>query len=241
MRAALVLAAGLVLPLVAPLPAAATTCALVAIADPVGDAVITTTGRAALEVSVSGYDNCSSTAAPPGIHAVSITAVNAGRDSVSTDLQLVSGTSRAGVWRGVLSFTTANALGTWTISVRGTDADQQVNSAGERTFTLKRATRLRADAGPEPVTRGGHVTVAGKLRRLNEDLEYRPMRDRVVRVYFQREGSATKRLMGRTQTDRRGTFHATFEARRSGTWLVFFPGTPHYASRWSTGDRVWLR
>jgi len=61
------------------------------------------------------------------------------------------------------------------------------------------------------------------------------------RLYFQRDGSATKRLMGRTQTDRRGRFLATFAERRSGRWLVFFAGTPHYVSRWSTGDRVWLR
>ena len=241
MRAAWVLAVALVLPLAAAPPAGATTCALVAIADPVGDAVITRTGQAALAISVSGYDYCSSTAAPPGIHAVRVTAVNPGRDSVTADLQLVSGTARAGVWGGVLRFTTANALGTWTLSVRGTDADQQVNSAGERSFTLKRATRLRADATPEPVTRGDRVTVAGRLRRLNAELELRPMGDRVVRVYFQREGSATKRLVGRTQTNRRGRFHETFEARRSGRWFVYFPGTQHYASRWSAGDRVWIR
>jgi hypothetical protein len=167
--------------------------------------------------------------------------VNPGRDSITADLQLVSGTAQTGVWGGVLRFTTANALGTWTLSVRGTDADQQVNSAGERIFTLKRATRLRADASPEPVTRGDRVTVAGRLQRLTADLDFRPMSGRVVRVYFQREGSATKRLVGRTQTDRRGGFHARFEARRSGRWLVYFPGTPHYASRWSAGDRVWIR
>lgn len=237
----LALALGLMLPLALVPPAAATTCSAVAFAQPVADVVISATGHAATLVSVSGYDNCSYSGTGPGIRSVSINAVNPGRDAQRVDLSLAAGTQTHGVWQGTLQFDELSAVGTWYMSITATDDDQQVRSPREEAFRVRRATVLRSDARPEPAVRGHRLTVSGRLRGLSPALEYRPLRDRVVRIYFRREGQSDRVLMGSTRTNRYGRFVDAFEARRSGRWYAYFPGASAYAPRWSVGDRVWIR
>ena len=218
-------------------PASATVCTPTIISASASNAVITETGQAASRVTVRAADSCS-TWSQPGVWGVTVNAYNPGRDVASAWLDRSSGTATDGTWTGFLTFTSKDALGTWYVDVTASDSDGSVSSVREASMTLRRNTRVSADARPEPVDRNGTLRVQGRVTKLTTKLEYVAYRDAVVRVYFKRAGTTTKVLKGKTRTDSRGRYAMSFTARRSGTWYAYLPGSFANSSRWSTGDLV---
>ncbi|WP_435798265.1 hypothetical protein [Streptomyces antibioticus] len=56
---------------------------------------------------------------------------------------------------------------------------------------MKRASKLPTDAAPEPVAKGGKLTITGKLSRANwETLKYQAFAGQTVKLQYRKAGSA---------------------------------------------------
>ncbi|MGC5167829.1 hypothetical protein [Luteimicrobium sp. DT211] len=104
-------------------------------------------------------------------------------------------------------------------------------------FVVRRATRLRLDAGPEPARPGGRVTVRVRAAAATATgSAWAPFAERHVKLYFDPEGSAPSRLVRTVATGAKGLASTSFPARRGGTWVAKFGGTSEYFAP-STSNR----
>jgi len=126
---------------------------------------------------------------------------------------------------------------------------QHVSASSEpflqtRSFTVRRPSRLSANAGPEPVRVGRTVTVVGRLTRANWDARHNPMQGYGGQpVLLQRRtASGTYNTLKSVRTDRRGYLHTGTKAL-SGTrcyrWV--FAQNTTTDGRTSGGDCVRAR
>lgn len=99
----------------------------------------------------------------------------------------------------------------------------------------------RFDASPEPVRRGGAVTVSGVLRRLNRLDGYVAFRAQTMRIYFRASGTTSWKLKGTVVTRRDGAFRKAFKATGDGFWRVSFPGTSRFDTQTSSADYIDVR
>ncbi len=112
-----------------------------------------------------------------------------------------------------------------------------------RAFFVRRASRLTADAGPEPVRRGGVVTVSGRLTRANWDT-HRWAAYAGQRVQLQRRpaDSIYYRTIGTVRTDRGGRLRTKVRATAADSCYRWFFGQTTTASfAVSGGDCVHTR
>ncbi|MDQ0794342.1 hypothetical protein [Streptomyces sp. B1I3] len=137
----------------------------------------------------------------------------------------------------------ANAVaGTWQVNatVQANDRDYWISDR-IATFKVKRAATLTTDAAPEPVKRGGTLTVTGKLSRANwTDLKYHGFTKQVVKLQYKTPGGSYHTVRTAT-TDSKGNLRTTVKASASGSWRWAFLGTTTTMKVVSTGDAVTVK
>ncbi|MEV6162387.1 hypothetical protein AB0L71_10770 [Streptomyces sp. NPDC052052] len=108
-------------------------------------------------------------------------------------------------------------------------------------FKVKRAATLTTDATPEPVSKGGTLTVTGKLMRANwTDLKYHAFTKQVVKLQYKKPGGSYHTVKTAT-TDSKGHLRTTVKATASGSWRWAFLGTTTTMKVVSTGDAVTVK
>ncbi|MGW0883660.1 calcium-binding protein [Streptomyces sp. NPDC002671] len=134
----------------------------------------------------------------------------------------------------------ANA-GTWNIwtSVDANDFNY-VNKESAGTFLMKRAARLTADATPEPVAKGGVLTVKGALTRANwgKGGTYSGYAGQPVKLQFRKAGSTTYTTVKTVTSGTDGALTATTTATQDGYWRWSFAGTSTTGPAKASGDYV---
>ncbi|MCX4548324.1 hypothetical protein [Streptomyces sp. NBC_01500] len=133
--------------------------------------------------------------------------------------------------------------GTWQVNatVQAKDGDYWIHDSLAH-FDFKRASTLTTDAIPEPVTKGGKLTVKGKLARANwNDLKYHGYTRQDVKLQFKKTGASSYATVKTVKTSSTGTLSTTVTATASGTWRWNFSGTHTTMAITSAGDTVKLR
>lgn len=136
-----------------------------------------------------------------------------------------------------------NALaGEWQVNatVQANDGDYWISDR-IALFKVKRAATLNTQATPEPVAKGGKLTIKGKLARANwKDLEYHGYTGQDVKLQFKKAGSSSYSTVRTVQTNSTGNLSTTVTASEPGTWRWYFPGTSTTMRVVATGDSVAL-
>ncbi|WP_225840008.1 calcium-binding protein [Streptomyces sp. NK08204] len=131
--------------------------------------------------------------------------------------------------------------GTWHVwtSVDANDFDYiDKDSAG--TFLMKRAAKLTADASPEPVAKGGTITVKGALTRANWMMgtPYSGYAGQSVKLQFRKAGTSTYSTVKTVTSGTGGALTTTVTASADGYWRWSFAGTSTTGSAKASGDYV---
>ncbi|WP_405850676.1 calcium-binding protein [Streptomyces niveus] len=109
-------------------------------------------------------------------------------------------------------------------------------------FLLKRAAALTVNAAPEPVVKGGTITVTGKLTRANWDTyRYAGYTGRSVALQFRPKTGDTYTTVKTLTTNGTGNLRTTVKAASDGYWRWSFAGTTTTAPKNATGDFVDVR
>ncbi|WDV53312.1 calcium-binding protein [Streptomyces coeruleorubidus] len=133
--------------------------------------------------------------------------------------------------------------GIWKVAVdvRAKDGDY-VKSDGHTTFFMKRYSKLTANASPEPVAKGGTITVTGKLTRANWDThDYRGYANQRTSLQFRRPGTDYYESLGYTATNTYGVLNIKVTASADRYWRYNFTGTMTTRGAKATGDFVDVR
>ncbi|CNE68766.1 Uncharacterised protein [Mycobacterium tuberculosis] len=85
---------------------------------------------------------------------------------------------------------------------------------------------LDFNAAPEPVKKGGTVTVMGSLQR--ETDKWKPYASKKIKFYFLPKGSSTWTYLGSQNTDKYGRFRKGFKASKDGTWRAYSGAATSY-------------
>lgn len=141
-----------------------------------------------------------------------------------------------------VDLTNVNA-GRWTVDALADAHDgDSVFAPGAGSFSLKRAAQLTVNASPEPVTKGGRITVSGKLARANWDTyRYAGYAGQTVQLQFRPKDSSTYTTVIAVKTSSTGTLRTTVKAVKDGYWRWNFPGTTTTGPARATGDYVDVR
>ncbi|MEU6667564.1 hypothetical protein [Streptomyces sp. NPDC046727] len=143
--------------------------------------------------------------------------------------------------------TTWKAAGVYAHS-DGSASDDYLHSENDVTMwgnlasvKVKRAAQLTADAAPEPVAKGGTLTVKGKLTRADWSAGRNTgYRDQKVVLQFKADGGAYANVKAIT-SGTGGALSTTVKATKSGTYRFVFAGTASTAARTSAGDHVTVK
>ncbi|MGW4568908.1 hypothetical protein ACWEN3_43420 [Streptomyces sp. NPDC004561] len=109
-------------------------------------------------------------------------------------------------------------------------------------FKLQRYSKLTVNAAPEPVKKGGTVTVTGKLSRANwDDGKYHGYTGQAVKLQFRKKGSSTYTTLKTIKSDSTGNLRTTAKATVDGYWRYSFAGTSTTPAVNATGDYVDVR
>ncbi|MFI9241842.1 hypothetical protein ACIGXF_04460 [Streptomyces sp. NPDC053086] len=112
---------------------------------------------------------------------------------------------------------------------------------GLASVKVLRATRLTTDAAPEPVVKGGTLTVKGKLTRANWTAgKYTGYQGQKVVLQFKADGGSYTNLKTIT-SGTGGALSTTVKATRSGGYRFVFAGTASTAAKTSVGDHVTVK
>ncbi|MFF9571539.1 hypothetical protein [Streptomyces sp. NPDC014685] len=134
----------------------------------------------------------------------------------------------------------ANSVaGEWTVNatVNANDRDYWI-SDNIASFKVKRAATLNTDASPEPVRKGGTLTITGKLSRANwTDLKYHAFTKQVVKLQYKKPNGKYSTVKTAT-TDSKGRLRTTVKAVAPGSWRWAFLGTNTTMKVVSKGDAV---
>ncbi|MGW3494704.1 hypothetical protein [Streptomyces sp. NPDC001020] len=104
---------------------------------------------------------------------------------------------------------------------------------------IQRNSKLTVDAAPEPVKKGGTLTVTGKLSRANwEDNKYHGYTAQPVKLQFRKKGSSTYTTLKTIKTNSTGSLKTTVKATGSGYYRYSFAGTTTTPAVNATGDYV---
>ncbi|WP_069627284.1 DUF5707 domain-containing protein [Streptomyces niveus] len=126
-------------------------------------------------------------------------------------------------------------VGVWTGSKDGYDT--QNDKFGKT--SLQRLSRLDVNAAPEPVKKGGTITVTGKLSRANwETGTYKGYATQSVQLQFRKKTSSTYSTVKTVKTSTTGTLKTTTKATVDGYWRWNFAGTSTTPAVIPAGDFV---
>ncbi|WP_369263509.1 DUF5707 domain-containing protein [Streptomyces sp. R35] len=133
--------------------------------------------------------------------------------------------------------------GIWKVNVEADANDgDYVKVDGLTTFFMKRYAKLTANASPEPVAKGGTITVTGKLTRANWDThDYRGYTNQRAYLEFRRPGTDYYESLGYTTTNSTGVATAKVTATADRYWRYEFRGTMTTRAVKATGDFVDVR
>jgi hypothetical protein len=205
--------------------------------------VITTTGRAIVQVSVHVTAPCFPEG--NGYMNVRLVAVNPGQDVESAYLDLTNGTNADGLWTGTMSFSRTTNVGLWSADVVISQttyapvySTSEVRNVRQDSFWVRRDTHASATVAPRPASAGQVLQVRGHVARLTVGLKYVAWRHHDVKVYFRRAGHHARHLVTTVRTNNRGRFTARVPATHTGRWYVLVPGSTANAPRWTAGLRV---
>ncbi|NKQ28307.1 hypothetical protein [Streptomyces galbus] len=133
--------------------------------------------------------------------------------------------------------------GTWMVNatVNANDGDYWISDS-LADYKVKRASRLTTDATPEPVAKGGKLTITGKLSRANwETLTYQGFAGQDVKLQYRKSGAAHYSTVKTVRTGAAGQLSTKVTVTSAGSWRWYFPGTTTTARIVSAGDAVVLK
>ncbi|MBT2505357.1 calcium-binding protein [Streptomyces sp. ISL-98] len=137
-----------------------------------------------------------------------------------------------------------NALaGTWKVwaLTRANDGDY-VSKEVAGTGLVQRASKLTANASPEPVVKGKPVTITGKLSRANwETSTYAGYTAQPVKLQFRKAGTTTYSTLKTVNTNSTGNLSTTSTAVSDGYWRWSFAGTSTTPAVSAAGDYLDVR
>ncbi|CAL9536533.1 hypothetical protein SUDANB145_04131 [Streptomyces sp. enrichment culture] len=133
----------------------------------------------------------------------------------------------------------ANA-GTWYVDAMINAKDDDFaweEKAGS--FKFQRASKLTANATPEPVKKGKTLTVTGKLSRANwETLKYAGYSGQSVKLQYRKKSSSAYTTVKTIKSSSTGTLKTTVKATADGYYRFAFAGTSTTPAVNATGDYV---
>ncbi|CAL9469751.1 hypothetical protein SUDANB60_02794 [Streptomyces sp. enrichment culture] len=135
--------------------------------------------------------------------------------------------------------TNANA-GTWYVDawIDAKDGDF-VWKQKSGSFKFQRATKLTANATPEPVKKGRTLTVTGKLTRVNwETLKYGNYTGQSVQLQFRKKSAKTYTTLKTVKTNSKGDLRTTVKASVDGYYRYVYAGNSISAAVTSGADFV---
>lgn len=144
---------------------------------------------------------------------------------------------------GIEGWNANQVAGVWQVNatVHANDGDYWISDDIAR-FKVKRASVLTTDAGPEPVAKGGTLTVKGKLTRASwQSLKYWGYAGQPVKLQFKKAGSTKWSTVKTATTSSTGGLSTKVTATAAGSWRWFFPGTTTTAQVASAADAVALK
>ncbi|MGA4843847.1 hypothetical protein [Streptomyces sp. G45] len=110
------------------------------------------------------------------------------------------------------------------------------------TAHVKRASRLRVNAAPEPVATGGTITVTGKVTRANwETKKYASYGGRLVSLQFKPSGATSYTTVKKVRANGSGGLRTTVKASRTGAWRWVYYGNSTTGPSTSAADNVVVR
>ncbi|MET9705077.1 calcium-binding protein [Streptomyces griseus] len=128
--------------------------------------------------------------------------------------------------------------GTWYVDawVDANDGDY-VWTEKVKSFKLQRASKITANASPEPVKKGKTITVTGKLTRADWDtFTYKGYSKQSVQLQFKKKGAKSYSTVKTVKTSSTGALKATVKASADGTWRYSFAGTSTTPAVSAAGD-----
>ncbi|MGW0631905.1 hypothetical protein [Streptomyces sp. NPDC002758] len=107
------------------------------------------------------------------------------------------------------------------------------------TIAIRRQAKLTTDATPEPVKKGGTITVSGKLTRANwESGTYVALGGQSVKLQFRKNGTTTYTTLKTITSSSTGALKTTVTASVDGYYRYSFAGIATTSSVSATGDFV---
>ncbi|MDL2080072.1 hypothetical protein QNN03_26880 [Streptomyces sp. GXMU-J15] len=109
--------------------------------------------------------------------------------------------------------------------------------------TLLKVSKLTVNASPEPVAKGGKLTVTGRLTRATSDTAttFTGYAGQKVKLQFRKSGSSTYTTVKTVTTDSAGYLSTTTTASAAGYWRWAYAGNSTVASVKAAGDGVALK
>lgn len=132
--------------------------------------------------------------------------------------------------------------GTWHVTAAAIAADE-VGTVYWNDFygthRIQRASKLTANASPEPVKKGKTITVTGKLTRANwETRKYAGYSTQPVKLQFRKKDSDTYTTVKTVKTNSKGDLKTTVKATVDGFYRWSFAGTSTTPAVNAAGDFI---
>lgn len=133
--------------------------------------------------------------------------------------------------------------GTWKTAARvSLSKDTEDIDDQKLPLHVQRATRVTVNASPEPVRKGGTITVTGRVARANWDTHtYQGYAGRTVSLQFKAAGASSYKTVKKAVSNGTGALRTTVKAGASGTWRWTYFGNTTSGANSSAGDRVEVR
>lgn len=136
----------------------------------------------------------------------------------------------------------AGASGTWRWSFGGNSAAAASVSAGD-SVRLHKVSKLTVNASPEPVRKGGKLTVTGRLTRATTDAATRFVGhgSQPVKLQFRKYGGSAYTTVKTVRTDAGGYLKTAATASGKGYWRWSYAGSSAVASISASADYVTVK
>ncbi|MFF7140819.1 hypothetical protein [Streptomyces nodosus] len=107
------------------------------------------------------------------------------------------------------------------------------------TVQVKRAAKVTVDASPEPVAKGGKLTVTGKITRADwAKHKYTGFGGKSAKLQFRKAGTSTYRTVKTVKANSAGALKTTVTASADGYWRWTFGETTTTGGATATADHV---
>ncbi|WP_225824532.1 calcium-binding protein [Streptomyces naphthomycinicus] len=137
-------------------------------------------------------------------------------------------------------YLTNKSAGTWYVDawVEAKDGDY-IWKEKASSFWFQRASKLTANATPEPVKKGKTITVTGALTRANwESLKYGGYGSQSVKLQYRKKGAGAYTTLKTVKADSKGNLKTTTTATADGDYRFSFAGNSSSAAVNSANDFV---